>query len=354
MPDILPLLRSLTSLPGLSGYEAPVAALIARHWKPLVDHIDTSRLGSLHGYRTGRGQTPRPLILLDAHMDAIGMMVARICDGFICVAEVGSLDPRVLPGAAVIIHASGSREALPGIVAMTPTPLLPDDASRDTLAIKYMLVDTGLPARAVLKRVRIGDLVTFDTGLVELAGETLSGPALDNRASVAALTLCLEELRSRPHLWDIWAVASVQEEVSMAGIQTSMFQLRPGLALILDTSYGRGPGTDGWNSFEIGQGPTLGVGPNSHPYLRRRLEAVAGRAGIPTTREPMPSDSLTNADAAQLSAAGIPTMVIGLPLRNMHTPVEVVSVKDIQWVGRLLAEFIASLEADFIERLVWE
>jgi endoglucanase len=217
-----------------------------------------------------------------------------------------------------------------------------------------MLVDTGLSAREVSKRVCVGDLVSFNTEPVELSGETLSGHSLDNRSSVAALTVSLEELQSLPHLWDVWAVASTQEEVSLAGAMTSAFQLRPSIAVVVDMSYGKGPGTDGWNTFEIGKGPTLAIGPNAHPYLRKRFEEVAENAGLPVTPEPMPTESLTNGDALQLTAGGVPTMVMGIPLRNMHTPVEIVSIKDIECAGRLLAEFVASLEEDFVGKMVWE
>jgi endoglucanase len=354
MSDILPFLKSLISVSGLSGYEAPVATIIEKRWKPLVDEITLSRLGSLHGLKSGKGKSPRPSVLIDAHMDAIGMMVSHVEDGFLHITEIGSIDPRVLPGTSVIVHASGTGKQLPGVVVMPPAHLLPDGESKDTVAIKYMLVDTGLTAREVSEQVRVSDLVSFNSEPVELSGETVSGHSLDNRSSIAALTICLEELQSRPHLWDVWMVASTQEEVSFAGAQTSAFQLHPSIVIVVDMSYGKGPGTDGWNTFAIGKGPTLAIGPNAHPFLRKRFQDVAEKAGIPTTIEPMPLESLTNADAMQLTAEGLPTMVIGIPLRNMHTPVEVVSLKDIQCTGRLLAEFVASLEKDFIEKMVWE
>jgi endoglucanase len=319
-----------------------------------VDVISVSRLGSLHGLKTGSGKSPRPSVLIDAHMDAIGMMVSSISDGFLHITEIGSIDPRVLPGTSVIVHATGSNEDLPAVVAIPSAHLLPDGESKETVAIKYMLVDTGLTVREVSKRVRVGDLISFNTEPVELSGETVSGHSLDNRSSIAALTICLDELQSHSHLWDVWAVASTQEEVSLAGARTSAFQLRPSIVVVVDMSYGKGPGTDGWNTFPIGNGPTLAIGPNVHPFLRERFEDVAEKAGIPVTAEPMPLESLTNADAMQLTAEGLPTMIMGIPLRNMHTPVEIVSMKDIQLAGRLLAEFVASLEEDFIEKMVWE
>lgn len=354
MTDILPFLKSIISVSGLSAYEAPVARLIENQWKPLVDEITVSRMGSLHGLKSGNGKSPRPSVLIATHMDAIGLMVSRIVDGFLHITEIGSIDPRVLPGAPVIVHASGSGEDLPGVIAMPPANLLPGGKGNGAVGLQYLLVDTGLTPREVSKRVRVGDLVAFNTEPVQMSGETVSGHSLDNRASVAALTVCLEELKSRSHIWDVWAVASTQEEVTYGGAQTSAFQLRPSIAIAVDVTYGKGPGANGWNTFDVGKGPTLAVGPNAHPFLRERFKDVAKKAEIPFAIEPMPEYSLTDVDAMQVTAAGVPTMIVSIPLRNMHTPVELVSLKDIQRAGRLLAEFVVSLEEDFVEMIVWE
>ena len=163
MTDILPFLKSIISVSGLSAYEAPVARLIENQWKPLVDEITVSRMGSLHGLKSGNGKSPRPSVLIATHMDAIGLMVSRIVDGFLHITEIGSIDPRVLPGAPVIVHASGSGEDLPGVIAMPPANLLPGGKGNGAVGLQYLLVDTGLTPREVSKRVRVGDLVAFNT-----------------------------------------------------------------------------------------------------------------------------------------------------------------------------------------------
>lgn len=354
MTDILPFLKSLISVSGLSAYETPIAALIEARWKSLVDETSTSRLGSLHGLKRGSGKSPRPSVLIAAHMDAIGLMVSRISEGFLHITEIGGIDSRVLPGTPVIIHASGTGEELPGLIAMPPAKLLPAGAGDGAIGLEYLLVDTGLPPRDVSKRVRVGDTISFDTQPVEMSGETVCGHTLDNRASVAALTLCLEELKSREHGWDVWAVASAQEEVTLGGAQTSAFELRPSIAVAVDVTFGKGPGANGWQTFAPGKGITLGIGPNIHPFLHKRFAEVAKKAEIPFSMEPMPKMSGTDAISMQVTAEGVPTMVVGIPLRYMHTPVEVVSMKDIQRAGRLLAEFVVSLEADFVGKITWD
>jgi endoglucanase len=216
-----------------------------------------------------------------------------------------------------------------------------------------LLVDTGLPAARLKRLVRVGDLISFAQAPLETCGETLTGHSLDNRASVAALTHCLEELQHRSHAWDVWAVASVQEEETYGGAYTSAFQLRPSLAVAIDVTFASSPGSPSHKTFPMGKGPTLGWGPNVHPALYKNFEELAKRLEIPYTIEPMPRHSGTDAFALQVVAEGIPSMVIGIPLRYMHTPVEMVAIKDITRAGRLLAEFVAELDISFIDQLIW-
>jgi len=215
-------------------------------------------------------------------------------------------------------------------------------------------VDVGLPHKQVLEKVRTGDIVSFATPPVELAGEVFSGHSLDNRVSVAALTVALEELQGKSHIWDVWAVATAQEEETLGGAATSAFELHPQLAIAVDVTFAKGPGANDWQTFPLGKGPTLGFGPNLHPFLHRSLKELAEKLEIPCSVEVLPRHSGTDAYAMQVAAEGIPTMVIGIPLRYMHTPVEMVAYKDIQRTGRLIAEFIAALEPDFVEKIIWD
>jgi putative aminopeptidase FrvX len=351
MSEVLPFLKSLLSVSGLSGYEMPVRCIIEERWKPLADQTSVSQLGSLHAFKRGSGKEPRRSILIAAHMDAVGLMVSKMVDGFLHISEIGGIDPRILPGTPVIVHGT---EDLPGVVTIPPASLLPEGKGNGTVAIEYLQVDIGLTPPQVLKKVRIGDLVSFDTRPVDMSGGSLSGHSLDNRASVAVLTVCLEELQSKSHVWDVWAVASAQEEISCGGATTSSFELKPDLAVAVDTTYGKAPGVNGWESFEIGAGPTLGIGPNIHPLLHHRFTELAEKFGIPYGVEPMPTSSGTDAMAIQISAEGIPTMVISVPIRYMHTPVEMIMMKDIQRAGRLLAEFINGLEVNFMNKIIQE
>ncbi len=351
MTELLPFLKSLITQPGLSGHELPVRRLIEEAWRPLVDETSASRLGSLHALRRGTAPEPRPSLLLAAHMDAIGLMVTGIVDGFLHVTEIGGIDARVLPGQLVTVH---GRSDLPGVVAQPPAYLLPPDQGSGPVALEHLLIDTGLEPSRVAKIVRIGDLVSFAQAPVELSSDILSGHSLDNRASVAALTACLDALQGRRTAWDVWAVATAQEEETLGGALTSAFALRPSLAVAIDVTFGTSPGSPGHKTFPIGKGLSLGWGPNIHPAVFKAFKQLADRLEIPYKAEPLPRHSGTDAYHLQIAAEGIPTMVIGIPLRYMHTPVEIISMKDIERAGRLLAEFAAGLEPDFADKLTWD
>jgi endoglucanase len=240
------------------------------------------------------------------------------------------------------------------VVAIPPALTLPEDKRKGPTALNQLIVDVGLPARTVGDLVKVGDLVSFDTQPVELAGETLSGHTLDNRASVAALTVCLQELQRLQHGWDVWAVATVQEEETLGGAATSAFHLRPSLAVAIDVTHAKGPGAESWQTVALGKGPAIGWGANLHPFLHKRMEELARKLEIPFCVDLAPEHSGTDAHAMQVAREGIPTMLLSIPLRYMHTPVELIAVKDVQRVGRLLAEFIAGLELDFVSKIQWE
>lgn len=351
MTDILPFIKSLISTAGLSGHESPAADLIRARWTSLADEVHLSRLGSVHALRRGTAPEPRPRLLITAHMDAIGMMVAGLEDGFLRLTEIGGLDTRLLPGQQVTVHA---RRPWMGLIVARPPALRADDAQKDAPAWNDLLVDVGLTPRQAGRRVRTGDLVSFANEPIELAEGILSGHSLDNRASVAALTLLLEAMQASSHAWDVWCAATVQEEVSFAGAATSAFALRPDLAVVVDVTFAKSPGVNGWESHPLGGGPALGIGGHVHPFLLNRLKDIAGKLEIPFALEPMPRHSGTEADAVQLTAAGIPTAIVSIPIRYMHAPVEVAALTDIQRAARLLAEFAARLDADFLQTVKWD
>ncbi len=351
MTDIKTFLKELISLPGLSGFEEPARLRIEKEWKPLTDELKVSAVGSLHALKRGEGSEPRPRILLAAHMDAIGFMVTSIEHGLLHFTEIGGFDERLLPGQPVIVH---GKKDLPGVIAQPPDRLLQSGQAGEPVKMDSLLIDVGLPEEDVMKLVRTGDVASFSQEPTELGEDVLFGHSMDNRASVVVITSCLVELKHLHHKWDVWAAATVQEEETYAGALTSPFEIRPDAAVAIDVTFGKSPGCSDFRTFEMGKGITIGWGPNVHPALSKEIEKLAMQLEIPYGRELMPRHSGTDAYAMQIVAEGIPTLVVSVPVRYMHSPVEMLSLKDVERAGRLLAEWIARLEPDFIGKITWE
>jgi len=347
--DTIPLLKELSETPGLPGHEGPIRDLVRQLWTPLVDDLREDGLGSLIGLKRGSAPEPRPRLMLAAHMDEVGLRVTGIEKGFLRITRVGGTDRRVLPGTEVVVH--GQRD-LPGIVGMRPPHVVPKEQRKKPVPWEKLFVDLGMPEEEVRKWVQVGDPISFRRGLVELKGGLAAGKALDNRASVAAVTLALERLSRTDHAWDVVAVATVQEEMGLYGAATSAYGVAPDLAVAVDVTFAKQPGVSEDRAFPLGEGPTISIGPNFHPQVVERLKAVAEAQEIPYHIEPTPGRSGTDAWAIQVAREGVPTGLVSIPVRYMHQPVETVAVKDVERAARLLAAFAAGLEVDFRPR--WE
>ena len=352
MEETKTLLTALTAVPGLSGHESLIRQHLTDLWAPLTDELQTSPIGSLHGLKKGSGPDPRHSILIATHMDAIGLMVSEIEEGLLRVTEIGGIDDRVLPGLTVTVHTQSGD--LPGLVVLPPVHTLPEGQRSGTVELDYLFVDVGLVPREVSRKVQIGDLVTFSLEALDLGNGYVSSPAMDNRASVAALTEALTILQTRKHTWDVWAAATVQEEVGLYGAQTTGFELRPSLAIVIDVTFGSGPGAAGYETVNMDKGPSFDIGPSTHPKLYEAFIKFAEKQEIPFQRYAYPRGSGTDADKLQIAAEGVITMIVSIPIRYMHTPVELVHVRDIQRTARLVAGFIETLDDDFLDSLKWD
>ena len=341
-------LKRLVETHAPSGYEAPVAELLREDWAELVDEFDSDRLGSLIGIKRGVGEAaPRRKIMLAAHMDEIGLMVREVEDGFVYVHRVSGIDPRVMLAQTVLVH--GERP-LPGVVATMPPHMQSAEDTKKYAPIDALVVDVGLPAADVAQLVRVGDLVTVDAPMIDLKGRQVAAKAMDDRACIAVITTCLQLLRRMTHSWDVYAAATVQEEVGLRGATTAANHIEPDCAIALDVGFAEQPGVT-TGAGKLGAGPQLGIGANFHPWLVERLKAVAAYHDIKWQADIEPGRSGTDAWAIQVSRSGVPTALLSIPLRNMHSPVETLDLKDIERCGRLLAHFIAELDDEFVDSL---
>ena len=347
MFDLNEHLRALVEAHAPSGHEGPVRELVREVWAPLTDTLETDGLGSLIATkRATQAQQPALRIMLAAHMDEIGLMVREVVDGFLSVQSINGVDNRVMPAQAVLVH---GRRPLPGVVAAKPPHMLPMAERERYTPMDELLVDVGLPPAEVEALVQPGDLITQDAPLIELQNGRLAGKAMDDRASVAALSVCLQQLQSRQHSHEVCVVATAQEETGLLGARTAAWRVRPDIAIALDVTFGVQPGMEPDQCVEIGKGPGLANGPNFHPGLVEALRGTARRHEIPLQEEYIAGASGTDAWAIQVTREGIPSALLGIPLRNMHSPVETLDPRDIERAGRLLAHFIAELKGDFLQ-----
>jgi len=348
--DLFVLLKKLSEAHGISAYEAPVREIVREEFAKHSHEVRVTKMGSVVGVRHGSGTAPRRKVMLSAHMDEIGLMVTGVEKGFLHIAKVAGSDPRVMLGQEVVVH--GKRE-LPGVVGSRPPHVLPPDERDRVLPFDQMFVDVGLPETQVKRLVRVGDLISIRREAFELKGGLFSGKALDDRASVAAVAVCLETLASSQHKWDVLGVASVQEETTFLGAATSAHGLQPDVAIAIDVTFGEQNGVSDAHTVGMGKGPAIGIGPNFHPKLVKALVDTASKLEMPYQMEPTPGASGTDAWPIQVAREGIPTALLSIPLRYMHTPVETVSLKDIERTGKLMAEFIARLDEEFVKTLTF-
>jgi putative aminopeptidase FrvX len=347
--DLSAFLIKLSEAPGISGYEAPVRDIVRQEFAH-HSQVRVTKMGSVVGVRHGSGPEPRHKVMLSAHMDEIGLMVTGIEKGFLRITRVAGSDARVMLGQEVVVH--GQRE-LAGVVGSRPPHVLtPEERDRVTPFDK-LFVDVGLPEAQVKRLIRVGDLISIQREACELKGGFFSGKALDDRASVAAVAVCMEALAALQHQWDVLAVATVQEETTFLGAATSAYDIAPDMAIAIDVTFGDQNGVSGDRTVGMGKGPAIGIGPNFHPRLVKALADMAGKLEMPYQMDPTPGHSGTDAWPIQVAREGIPTALLSIPLRYMHTPVETVSLKDVERTGRLMAEFIASLDDEFLKTLTF-
>ncbi len=344
-------LKRLVEIHAPSGYEEPVAELLREDWAGLVDEFESDRLGSVIGIKRGTNPSvSRRRIMLAAHMDEIGLMVREIEDGFLYAHRVSGIDPRVMLAQNVIVH---GKRALPGVVATRPPHMQSPEDRKRYPPIDELVIDVGLPAEEVEALVEIGDLITMDAPMIALKGRKAAAKAMDDRACLAVITTCLQLLRGMRHSWDVYAAATVQEEVGLRGATTAANHIQPDCAIALDVGFAEQPGVS-LGAGKLGGGPQLGIGANFHPKMVKRLQKVAEYYDIVWQSDVMPGRSGTDAWAIQVSRGGVPTALLSIPLRNMHSPVETLDLKDIERCGRLLAHFICALDEDFIAYLALE
>lgn len=327
------MLRSLCTAEGAGGLAA-AAEKAAAYLHEVTDDVKTDALGNVMGIRRC-GREGASLLLLEAHIDEVGFIVTGIDEsGFVRVAPCGGADIRTVPAAEVILWAD---KPVQGVFGSVPPHL--SNGEKKLPDWPELGIDIGLDAKRAAKRVPLGTRGTFRPHFEDMSGGRVCAKALDDRAGVTAVLACLQELRGEELPWDVAALFAVQEELGCRGAAVAAFALHPALAIATDVSFAYTPDAPRAKCGELGKGPMLGWAPSLDRRLTQRLEALAKEEGIAIQHEVMGGDTGTDADSISGAQEGIPTALLSIPLRYMHTPCEVIQRSDMEAVGRLMAAF---------------
>ena len=332
--DIKQTVISLSESHGASGNEenAAAAALsVLREYCPDAAVVNGNVIGNFGIHREGL-----PSLVLDAHIDQVGFIVTNITEeGFVKVGNIGGIDRRLLPAQPVVIH---GKHDIKGVICSVPPHL--SSGSSKVLSIEDIAIDTGMTSDELYQVISLGDTVTFDVSCRQLIGDRITGGALDDRCGVAALLYTLELLHGQNTAYNVTVIFSTQEEVGERGAKIGAFTIDPDIALAVDVSFAYAIGEDESKCGYLGKGPMIGLSPSLSREISDSLIAAAEKAGIPYQKEVMSGLTSTNADRYSVNKCGAKTCTVSIPLRNMHTPVEVIDIRDVEMTAKLLAEFI--------------
>jgi endoglucanase len=341
-PEVL---RKLLTAPGPSGYEGTAAA-VWREAASAFAEVTHDTLGSSVARVSGTGDGLRLAVL--GHIDEIGVMVSHIDEkGFLRFAGVGGWDPVILVGQRVEIQGPNGR--VPGVVGKKPIHLLKEEERKQATELRQLHIDIGAAdAEEAKKHVRVGDVGVVAGEPVDVLGARVVSRSMDNRlgcfVAYEAARL-VADAGGAPG--EVAAVAAVQEEITFAGARTTAYSLEPDLAIVIDVTFATDqPGVELGDLTEhpFGSGPVITRGSTLHPAVVEGLIEAAEAEGIPYSIASSARGTSTDADAVHLSRSGIPTAVVSVPLRYMHSPVEMVQLDDVENTARLVAAYARRLE----------
>ena len=338
-------LKQLLEAPSPSGYERPVQDVVRRFAQEFADEVRTDWHGNVTAVVNPKGS---PRIMLAGHCDQIGLLVKHIDDkGFLWVHAIGGWDPQVLIGQSVQVWTKSG--PVTGVIARKPIHLQSPDDRKVVPEIKNLWVDIaardGDDARSV---VNIGDPITVTLGFREMRNGMAAAPGMDNKVGAWTVMSALERVHRGNPRAAVFAVSTVQEEIGLRGVQTSAYQIDPQLGIVVDVTHATDCPTIDENQFgrvKIGKGPVLYRGPNVNPVVFDRLVERAGSADIPVQINGLATAASNDAAQLQLTRGGVATGLVCIPNRYMHSPVEIVSLTDLDQAAELIARFCLSVDA---------
>lgn len=339
--DIQQTLFSLCEAIGVSGDEfsaSETACNILKEYAP-DSYIDA--FGNVIG-NIGQRCEGKPHVLLDAHIDQIGFIVTYITDsGFLKVSNCGGLDRRLFLAQEVTVL---GKRAIKGVITSTPPHLEKDN--KTVPEIDDIYIDIGMTKEAAEKIVSYGDRVIINSNFVNLLGDRVTSKAIDDRSGVVSILYALDKIKGKDLPCSVSVLFSAQEETGERGAKTAVYDINPDIAIAVDVSFGLTSEDSEYKCGKITKGVMIGVAPSLNRKLSNEMIRLAKKANIPYQLEIMNGETGTNADAFSISRSGVKAVTLSIPLKYMHTPVEVISIKDIETTGDLIAEYLLNGGAD--------
>ncbi|MGW8265216.1 MAG: M42 family metallopeptidase [Longimicrobiales bacterium] len=349
MSDRVDFLERLLNSAGPSGFEAGPAGIWREEAASFAQEVWTDVTGNSVASVNPAGS---PRVMMAGHIDEIGLQVTYVDeDGFLFFDEIGGWDTQVLVGQRVRVL--GREGSVHGVIGKKPIHLLKKEEREQATKTRDLWIDLGATSAEEVAAlgVRVGDPVVLDAGMIHLAGDRIVSRAVDNRIGAYVVLEALRLLSADPPKAAAFAVATVQEEIAYAGggARSSAFALEPDVALVVDVTFSTDvPDIEKkeLGDHRIGGGPVLSRGSANHPVVFDRLVAAAEAEKIPFTFQAAPRSTRTDADGIHLVRFGVPTGLVSVPNRYMHSPNEMVSLGDLDRAARLMAAFVRRLDAD--------
>lgn len=338
MMDCGELLKKLGSMSAVTGRENMATEKIAELFREYCDEVSVDAFYNVIGLKKGQAQNPGS-VLVTAHYDEIGLIVTGIEEsGFLRFSAAGGVDPKVIGAMEVTVH---GKEDLFGVIGAKPPHLIsPEDADK-AVKMEDMRIDIGFDGEKARELVTVGDMVSFRNPAQELLNRRLAGKSMDNRSGVAALIEILKELKRLRHDDDVYVVATVQEELGLIGAFCTTYNIKADLGIVIDVCHGDMPDTPSDETFPLGKGVAIAVGPILNRRHTRACIKLAKDEKITHQIDPEAGDTGTEAAVHAVAREGIPVILLSIPSKYMHTTVEMVSVDDVIATGRLAARYIA-------------
>lgn len=338
--NICKILSDLCTGSAPSGQEESLARQALELLRPVTDEVWLDRFGNAVGVRRC-GKPGARRLLLDAHLDEIGLLITGAEEGFLRFRAVGGVDPRMLPDQEVTLLTDPPRF---GLIACLPPHVQKAGEGDKGIPLAELHIDAGL-SQEEGERL-IGTFAVFRGEFRELLHGKVSAKSLDDRAGFVTLLRTAELLHDKTLDTDLYFLGSTREETGGSGALVGAFALRPDCCIAVDVTHGRTPDGPKEETFPIGEGPAIGIGPNMTRWMTKRMLAKANQLGLPWHSEVMTGNTGTNAWKIQTAREGIATGVVSIPLKYMHSPVETLDIGDLENTARLLAAFAENLAGE--------